>query len=302
MKRIFNSMVGICLIIFSSSLMNGDKLSLLDEKFQIGIKEIEEKLDGVMGVAIKDLKTGKSFFLNEKEIFPQASSIKITILLEVFKQAEEGKLKLDEFIELKESQKVRGSGILINLGYPTLSLSIKDLCVLMIVLSDNTATNILIDRIGMDSVNRRMDSFGFKNTKLKRKMMDLETAREGMENISTPLEIMELLERIGRENAIKDPFRFELLKILSIFKESPLRSGIPEDVSIANKPGELEAVRCDSGIVYLKERPYIICVMTTYLRNGKEGEEAITSISRIAFEHFLRIQSYSEYGRLLPQH
>ena len=284
------------LLIFISA--RADKLSTLDEKFLGEIKKIDAGLDGVLGYAIKDLKTGKTYFRNEKEIFPQASSIKITILLEVFKQAEEGKFKLDEFIELKNSDKVPGSGILLNLGYPKVSLSIKDICVLMIVLSDNTATNLLIEKAGLEAVNKRLESLKLGQTHLRRKMMDLKAAGEGRENISTPLEMMTLLEKIYRGQAIKDPLREEMIKILSIPKESPLRSGVPEDAQVAEKSGELEAVRCDSGIVFLKDRPYIICVMTTYLQNDKDGNEAIAAISKIAFEHFSRLRRSSEYGTI----
>ncbi len=278
-----------------------DKLSTLDEKFLSETKKIDAGLDGVLGYAIKDLKTGKTYLLNEREIFPQASSIKIAILLEVFKQAEEGKLKLDEFIDLKDSDKVSGSGILFNLGHPRISLSVRDISVLMVVLSDNTATNLLIDRVGIEAVNNRLVLLGLKNTHLQRKMMDLEAAGQGRENISTPWEMMTLLEKIYGGQAIKDPLRDELIKILAIPKESPLRAGIPEEVTVAEKPGELEAVRCDSGIVYLKERPYVICVMTTYLQNDGDGNEVITDISKLAHEHFSRLARSSEYGRVVSE-
>jgi beta-lactamase class A len=302
MKITTKFLTAIVLFIFSLSYARADKISILDQKFQAEIKNIEAKLDGVLGVAIKDLKTGKMFLLNEKEIFPQASSIKIALLFEVFKQVEEGKLKLDEMILLQEGQKVEGSGVLFQLGYPSLSLSVKDLCVLMVILSDNTATNILIDKVGMDNVNKRMDSLGLKNTRLRRKMMDLKAALAGNENISTPLEMMALLEKIRKGTAIKDPQRLELLKILSLAnesKDSPIKEAIPANIPVASKHGELEMVRCDSGIVELKDRPYIICVMTTYLKSEKVGEEVIAQISKLAFEYFGQIQNSSEYGRLL---
>jgi beta-lactamase class A len=302
MKITIKFFTAIFLLIFSFSFARADKISILDKKFQAEIKNIEAKLDGVLGVAIKELKTGKMFLLNEKEIFPQASSIKIALLLEIFKQVEEGRLKLDEMIPLQESQKVEGSGVLFQLGYPSLSLSVKDLCVLMIILSDNTATNILIDKVGMDNVNKRMDSLGLKNTRLRRKMMDRKAAMAGNENISTPLEMMTLLEKIRNETAIKDPQRLELLKILALVnesKDSPIKEAIPANIPVASKHGELEMVRCDSGIVELKDHPYVICVMTTYLKSEKAGEEVITQISKLAFEYFVQIQNSSEYGRLL---
>jgi beta-lactamase class A len=273
--------------------------ALLDAKFQASVREVEAGLDGVLGLALKDLETGNTFLINEREVFPQASSIKIAILLEAFKQAEEGRLKLDEFIALEESRKVAGSGVLFYLGRPSLSLSIRDIAVLMIVLSDNTATNLLIDKVGMDAVNKRLDGLGLAKTRLRRKMMDLKAAAEGRENVSTPLEMMTLLEKAWKGDILKEPYRKDFLEILAIPKESPLRSGVPEGVDVSEKPGELEAVRCDSGIVQLTGRPYVICVMTTFLKHDADGNQAITRISRLAYEHFSRLERSSEIGRVV---
>jgi beta-lactamase class A len=273
--------------------------SVLDAKFEVAVRAVEAGLDGVLGIALKDLATGKTFLLNEREVFPQASSIKIAVLLETFKQAEEGRLKLDEFIALEESRKVEGSGVLFHLGRPSLSLSIRDLAVLMVVLSDNTATNILIEKVGLEAVNKRMDALGLPKTRLRRKMMDLQAAAEGRENVSTPLEMMTLLERIWKGSAIGEPYREDLLAILAIPKDSPLRAGVPEGVDVAEKPGELEAVRCDSGIVMLSGRPYVLCVMTTYLKRDADGNPAITAVSRIVFEHISRLARSSGIGRVV---
>ena len=273
--------------------------AILDAKFQAAVRDTEAGLDGILGLALKDLKTGKTFLINEREVFPQASSIKIAILLEAFKQAEEGRLQLDEFIALEESRKVAGSGVLYYLGCPSLRLSVHDTAVLMVVLSDNTATNLLIDKVGMEAVNRRLDVLGLAKTRLRRKMMDLKAAAEGRENVSTPIEMMTLLEKLWKGDVLKEPYRKDLLEILTIPKDSPLRAGVPEGIAVAEKPGELEAVRCDSGIVQLTGRPYVICVMTTYLKHAADGNQAITRISRLAYEHFSRLERSSEIGRVV---
>lgn len=275
--------------------------AILEAKFKAGLAEIESGLDGILGVAIKDLKTGKTFFLNEREVFPQASSIKIAILLEVFRQAQEGKIGLDEFLTVDEGLKVGGSGVLNLLGRPSLSLSVRDTAVLMVVLSDNTATNLLIDKVGMEAVNKRMASLGLRGTKLQRRMMDLAAASEGRENLSTPLEMMTLLEKIWTGDALGEAYRKELLDILALPKDSPLRAGVPGTIAVAAKPGGLEAVRCDSGIVMLPGRPYVICVMTTYLKRDADGDPAIAQISRLVFEHYSRLERSSEYGRIVSE-
>ena len=300
--RIGKSAAIIVILIFFLSLYAAAQSrfpAVLDAKFQAAVRDVEAGLDGILGVALKDLKTGRTFLLNEREVFPQASSIKIAVLYEMFKQAEEGRLKLDEFIIVDEGRKVEGSGVLFYLGRPRLSLSVRDLAVLMVVLSDNTATNLLIDKVGMEAVNKRMDALGLSKTRLRRKMMDLKAAAEGRENVSTPLEMMTLLEKIWKGGILGESYRKDLLAILAIPKDSPLRAGVPEGVEVAEKPGELEAVRCDSGIVMLTGRPYVLCVMTTYLKRDADGNPAIAKISRIVYEHLARLSRSSEIGRIV---
>jgi beta-lactamase class A len=278
-----------------------NKTSLLEKQLVSQLRTISDSVDGVLGIAVKDLSSGKTILINENEIFPQASSIKIAILLEVFKQAEEGKLKLDEFVNLTPEVKVGGGPILVFLGNPSLKISIKDLCVLMVVLSDNTATNILIDRVGMKAINDRLSSLGLPQTKLHRKMMDLTAAEEGRENTATPSEMMTLLEKVWKGAVLSLPARQEFFNILSLPKESPLQQAVPEGVIVADKPGELEAVRCDSGLVFLKKRPYIICLMTTYLSPEVDGKAIIRKIGRLVFNHFDRLERSSEYGRIISE-
>lgn len=275
--------------------------AVLESKFKAAIGEVEAGLDGVLGLAFKDLETGRTLFLHERETFPQASSIKIAVLFEVFKQAEEGRLSLDEFIPLEDGRKVGGSGVLVHLGRPSLTLSVRDLAVLMIVLSDNTATNLLIDKVGMEAVNTRLDGLGLRKTRLRRKMMDLQAAAEGRENVSTPFEMMTLLERIWKAGSLAEPYRRGLLDILALPKDlpGPLRDGVPEDVAVAEKPGELEAVRCDSGLVLVPGRPYVLSVMTTYLKRDADGNPAIARISRIVYEHVARLARSSGIGRVV---
>jgi beta-lactamase class A len=282
-------------------LAQGRFQAVLDAKLAAAIHEVEARLDGVLGLALKDLETGKTVFLNEREVFPQASSIKIAILLETFKQAQEGRLKLDEFIAVDEARKVPGSGVLFYLGRPSLSLSIRDLAVLMVVLSDNTATNLLIDKVGLEAVNKRLDALGLPKTRLRRRMMDLKAAAEGRENVSTPLEMMTLLEKIWKGTALGEPYRKDMLEILAIPKTSPLHDGVPETIEVAEKPGELEAVRCDSGIIKLPGRPYVLSVMTTYLKRDADGNPAIAKISKIVYEHLARLARSSEIGRVVSE-
>jgi beta-lactamase class A len=263
--------------------------SALRAGFEQRVQEIAARVDGVVGYAILDLTTGERFGHLERETFPTASAIKLAIVYELFKQADEQRIDLDEKTTLDRRQAVGGTGVLVEMGTPT--LSIRDYAVLMVTLSDNTATNVLIDRLGMDRIAARMRGLGLSGTKLRRHMMDTAAARRGDENVSTPDELVRLLK------AMNDgmPKAIELLKKP---KENRLRKGLPEGVASADKSGELEGVRVDAGIVFAKNRPYALCVMTTFLKDEAEGERAIVDISRAAYEYFSRLGSGGILGRL----
>jgi beta-lactamase class A len=267
--------------------------SALRAGFEKRVQEIAARVDGVVGYAIVDLTTGDRLGHLEHETFPTASAIKLAIVYELFKQVEEQRIDLDEKTTLDRRQAVGGTGVLVEMGTPT--LSIRDYAVLMVTLSDNTATNVLIDRLGMDRIAARMQGLGLAGTKLRRHMMDTAAARRGDENVSTPDELVRLLK------AMNDgmPKAIELLRKP---KENRLRKGLPEGVASADKSGELEGVRVDAGIVFAKNRPYALCVMTTFLKSETEGERAIVEISRAAYEYFSRLGAGGALGRriLIP--
>lgn len=275
------------------------KQQALWQKLEKSIVEVDGNLDGVMGVAIEDLTTGQKYLLHENEVFPQASSIKIAILAELYRQAQEGKLKLTDLYTVKASDLVDDSAIMNGLTPGVTQITLRDLATMVAAVSDNSASNVLIDRVGMENVNALLDSLGLTHTRLRRKMMDLKAAAEGRENISTPLEMMTLLENLYRGKLFGKPLTDDFFKVLSTKKDSWIPRDLPEDLRIANKPGSLEGVRNDCGVVFLEKRPYIICIMTTYLRRERDGEEAISKISLDAYRMFDRLARASEYGRVI---
>ena len=275
------------------------KRQVMWQKLQEQIRAVDQQLDGVMAIAVKDLTSQEEFFINADEVMPQASSIKITVLAQLYLQAQQDKLKLtDEYVVRKEDL-VPGSDIVLGLTPGVTRLTLRDLATMMVAVSDNTATNVLIDRVGLENVNSMLEGLGLHATRLRRKMMDLKAASEGRENVSTPREMMALLETIYRGKLLNQEMTGDFLKVLSTHKESSLLQGLPDDAVAASKPGELEAVRNDSGIILVKNRPYILCVMTAYLKDEKEGSAAIRKISALAYSYFDRVSRASEYGRVV---
>jgi len=279
-----------------------EKEQILWQKLEATIHDVDRNLEGVLGVAILDLSTGQKYLLHADEVFPTASSIKIAILAELYRQAQQGKLKLTDLYTLQQSDLVGGSGIAEALTPGTTRLTIRDVAALMISVSDNSATNIIIERVGMENVNALLDSLGLTHTRLRRKMMDLKAAGEGRENVASPREFMLLLEALYRGKVLNKQFTEDFFKLLSVHKESYIPRELPEDLRIANKPGELEGVRNDSGIVFTGSRPFVISVMTTYLRRERDGGDAIVRISTAAYRVFDRLSRASEYGRVISPH
>jgi beta-lactamase class A len=290
------SLVTVCC---AQSTARAGKTQVLWQKFEANVADVDSHLDGVMGVAIEDLTTGDHYFLREDEVFAQASSIKIAVLAALYLQAEQGKLKLTDLYTVQSSDLVPDSDIMNGLTPGVTRLTLRDLATMMVVVSDNAAANVLIDRVGMPNVNAMLDSLGLTHTRLRRKMMDLQAAKEGRENISTPREMMTLLGAIYRGKLLNKESTADFFKILSTNKDSWIPRDLPADVKVANKSGSLEAVRNDSGIVFVEGRPYVICVMTAFLGNERDGEEAISKVSFAAWKMFDRLSRASEYGRVV---
>ena len=178
----------------------------------------------------------------------------------------------------------------------------RDLAQFMIAVSDNAATNVLIDRVGMQNVNAMLRNFGLTKTMLRRKMMDIAAAKRGDENVSTPQEMARLLETIHKGKALSTELTAGFIKQLkTLKKDSYLSYELPPGVEIADKPGSLDGVRTDSGIIFAKNRPFAISVMTAYDRDERAAEHAISEVALEAFRYFQIRGKTTEYGRILEE-
>jgi beta-lactamase class A len=269
----------------------------LFEKLRARIAAVDAQLDGVLGVAIKDLTAGRTIEIRGDVLFPQASSIKLALIYELYQQAAAGRFDLDALRSLPRPRAL-GSGVLPFLS-DRAQLTGRDLAILMMSLSDNAATNILIDEVSLASVNARLDALGLTKTRLRRRMIDLAAARRGEENVSTPLEMVRLIEAIANPSGLSKALADDLRAVVGVSKDSAFRSALPPGLVILDKPGSLEGVRTATGLVALKHRPYAAAIMTTALKRDTDGDPAIREISRLAYETFDRLDRASPEGRLL---
>jgi len=265
-----------------------NSVSLSQEEVAHRLSEIADGLRGTLGYSICELSGEPLFSQNADEQFPQASAIKVPLLMEVLKQREEGKLRWEDRHLIEKEKQVGGSGVLLELADRGSELCVGDLCVLMILLSDNTATNMLIDLVGMESVNETMSSLGFHHTKLQRLMMDIAASERGEENLSTPAEASQIMQLLGSGKFLSQEVSDEALDILRRAKSTSIREGVPQEVPVVTKPGGIPRVATEWAIVELPERPYIIVLM------GKEGRtsrfrEAFTEMTKVVHDYMSQV-------------
>jgi beta-lactamase class A len=184
--------------------------------------------------------------------------------------------------------------VLQHLTTPVLSL--RDYAALMIIVSDNTATNVVIDAVGMDKVNARMSAMGMADIRLRRKMMDLAAVRRGDENVASPASLAKVAELLWRGEGLGNESRDAALKILRRV-DGQIRGGVPGSVPVFSKTGSLDGVRAEAAVVEVEGRPFALAVMTTYLAKDADGDRAIGEIAAAAFSYFDRLAKSGAYGR-----
>jgi beta-lactamase class A len=276
------------------------KQDVLWARMEESIREIVQHTDAVVGVAILDLTDQRSFYLNADSVYPTASTIKIAVLAELYRQHERGSgAKLGDLYTVNAKDGVGTEGILQDMTPGVARITNRDLALLMVSLSDNSATNVLIDRVGMDSVNTWLGQVGLQQTRLRRRMLDVKAAQEGRENTATPRELVALLKALNDGRAFGKATTEAFFKMLSTQKSSYLPRLLPADLMIANKPGNLDGVRNDAGIVFVAGRPFAIAVMTTFASDDIEAEQCIARIGHAAWSYFDRVGKSSPLGRIV---
>jgi beta-lactamase class A len=256
-----------------------------------------QNFPGQVTLYAKNLNTGATYSIRPDDPVPTASTIKLPIMVELFAEAAEGKLDWNQKIELKEQDKVPGSGILNEFSAGD-TFSIRDLMHVMIVMSDNTATNLLLDRIGGDAVNHRMDQLGLKQTDVMRKIMrPNDSTEEGRKpgngqwgtGRSSPHDMVILMEKLFRGQLVDKPSSDEMLTVLKRQRDLQGVGRDMPDTVVASKSGALDHLRSEVALVYSPRGPIAIAITVTGIPKidygvDNAGNLLIANISQILID------------------
>ncbi len=234
-------------------------------------------------------KTGKTLFARgEHDVVPAASVIKIPVLIELLQQVDEKRIRWRDICKLRESDRVGGSG---DLQYEAAGekFTVNTLALKMIAVSDNVATNMLIDRLGLHEVNEGLENFGFKDTRLNRKMMDMDAVLQGRQNYTTAFEVNKMLwglltGKILRPKSSKKAIEF-LLKCEDV---TTIPRKLPKTIPVAHKSGTLDQLRGDAGIIF-SEEPLVITVFVQNFQSFEQAEKIIGEIAEIAWKSWGKV-------------
>ena len=323
-KRFFCLTILLCLASLTAFGQSTKPVQNL-ERLRAHVQELVNAFPGTMGVTVRDIATGQQISINGDKLFPMASAFKIPILVEVFRQVEAGKFSLDDRVELTADDRTLGSGIL-TLMSPGLKPTIHDLATLMIILSDNQATDMLLNKVGAENVTATMRKFGLNNIrvdrttfelirdylaliddaaagKTKQQLMnrpqlntsspervakaDLEFSRI-MKDVASPDDMARLLDMIVKGKAASENSCQQMMTILNRQQfNHRLPRYLPEGTGFAHKTGTIGSTTNDAGVMFIRGNPIALVVFTMDKRTGRgEVEEQMGRLARVVYDFF----------------
>jgi beta-lactamase class A len=291
------------------------------------IEKVIPRARGEVGVAIKHVESGVELMINADKTYPMASTYKVPILVEIFYQRAEGKLTLDERIEVTPADVHPGGTIALLLDGPGLQMSIHNLIQLMMRVSDNSATDILLNKIGIANVTARMKSLGLDSIRVDRTTLEMIMDQEGLDyaaygklpiaelrermaavdaptaaraneqfnktekDVASPRHMTALMEKIYRGQIVDRAASDEIIEFMnhSFVGQTRIPGSLPNATRVVHKTGSIGGSTNDTGIVYMPKGDHLIITVLT--RDAKasssERERVIAEISRYAYDYFL---------------
>ncbi|HEV3122851.1 MAG TPA: serine hydrolase [Isosphaeraceae bacterium] len=268
-----------------------------EETLESRLMPLIEGHKGKVAVAVKHLETGESFMYHENDAMPTASLIKFPVMIEAYRQAQEHKIDLAKMVTLEKSDQVPGSGILTQLT-PGLALSVRDLIRLMIGLSDNTATNMVLDQIGIGSTAATMEQMGYPNTKIHAKSFRRDTSvfperskQYGLGS-TTALEMVRLCEALYKKELVSPEACASMTEhLLACDDKDKFPRFLPSGTKVAFKTGSVDEARTAAGIILSKNGPIALCVLSNANEDHRwvpdnAGNRLCAEVAREVFDHF----------------
>ncbi|MEC7895613.1 MAG: serine hydrolase [Bacteroidota bacterium] len=283
-------------------ILIGLSLGSCDKKIDYNIleKKIISKFNdetGNFALAFKNLDDGKEILINENEIFHAASTMKTPVMIEFYKQLHQGKLSLEDTLQIKNKFKSIVDGTIYKLSefddsdkntYNKLGqyYSINNLIYEMITISSNFATNILIEYIGANNVTKSMKEIGALNINVLRGVEDIKAFELGLNNTTSAKDLLIIYEKLAKGKIINNESSAIMIEILKDQKyDDIIPKYLPKNIEIANKTGMITGVHHDSGIVFLKDgKKYVIVLLSKNMSDMESGTEMMAKISELIYK------------------
>jgi beta-lactamase class A len=263
------------------------------------INDLLADYKGKVAVACVHLETRERFDRNADDVMPTASLIKLAVMAEAYAQAKEGRVRLDEMLTLPKEEMVQGSGILTEHFSPGAKFTLRDAVRLMIVYSDNTATNMVLDKIGIKAVNERMAGLGLMETRINAKVFKASTtsvdpARTKQYGLgsTTANETLKLVELLHKGELVSvDASKAMLEHMKKCDDKDKFSRFLPKGVTVAHKTGSVSSSRTDAGILYFKNGPVALCVLTNENEDknwtpDNAGNRLCANVAKVVVEYF----------------
>jgi beta-lactamase class A len=269
-----------------------------DPSLESRLRPLIEAHKGRVAVAVKNLETGESFAYHADDPMPTASLIKLPVMVEVYRQSAAGTLDLGKMVTLRKEDKVPGSGILTSHFSDGATFPIRDAVRLMIVYSDNTATNLVLDEIGLKSTAETMEKLGYPNTKIHSKVYRRDTSvfpersKEFGLGSTTAAEMVRLCEALHKGEIVGPEACKAMLDHLGACDDKDkFPRFLPAGTKVAFKTGSVDESRTAAGILSTKGGPAAICVLTNKNEDKRwvadnAGNRLCAEVARAVYDHF----------------
>lgn len=296
-----HSKIGIPICILAVGVLLSCQSKMTKDKLRENIATVLQKQPGIYAVAFKDLDTGEEIFINERETFHAASTMKTPVLVEICRQVVAGKFSLadsiivhNEFNSIVDSslytldKKENSEQELYN--YIGEKRSISSLAYDMIIASSNLATNMMIELVDARNVTQTMRTLGAEDIQILRGVEDSKAFQQGLNNTTTAYDLMVIFEKIAKGEAVNTEASQIMIDILLDQKFNEIiPAKLPRDVKVAHKTGNITGVNHDGGIVFLPDgRKYILVLLSKAATDEKAAIEAMASVSEMIYDFVVR--------------